>query len=188
WLLVGWLWYLAMLVPVIGLVQVGFQVRADRYTYLPQIGLYLIIAWALADLVAGRRYGRLLLGSLASAVIVALILCARTQVSYWKNSRALWEHALAVSGDTDVAHNNLGLVLFRKGQLDEAIAEYLQSLKINPDYALAHNNLGNALVQKGKVDEAIAQYQQALKINPDNALARVNLGNALFQKGKVDEA
>ncbi|MGA3285714.1 MAG: tetratricopeptide repeat protein [Verrucomicrobiota bacterium] len=169
WLLMGWLWYLVMLVPVLGLVQSGLRAHADRYTYLPQIGLYLIIAWAATELVAGRRYGRLLLGSLASAVIVALI-----QVSYWKNSVTFWEHTLAVSGDSDLARNNLGLVLVQKGQLDEAIAQYQQALKINPDYDVAHNNLGLALGQKGRLDEAIAQYQQANRDDWTRRLPSIN--------------
>ncbi|MGD0349572.1 MAG: tetratricopeptide repeat protein [Verrucomicrobiota bacterium] len=188
WLLVGWLWYLGMLVPVIGLVQAGRQAHADRYTYLPQIGLYVMITWAASDWVAGRRYGRLGLGSAAAAMLVALILGAGTQVSYWSNSRALWEHTLAVSGDTELAHNNLGTALVQQGQLNEAITQFLQALKINPDYALARINLGNAFRQSGKVDEAIAQYQLALNSNPDSDAAHNNLGIALVQIGKVDEA
>ena len=188
WLIVGWLWYLGMMIPVIGIVQISSYAHADRYTYLPQIGLYLIIAWVATELVAGWRHGRWLVGSLAFAVIVALILCARTQVSYWKNSTTLWEHTLAVSGDTDVAHNNLGMALVQKEQWTQAIVQFQQALKINPDYASAHDNLGTALVQKGQLDEAIAQFQQALKVNPGDDLAHNNLGMALVQKGQLDEA
>ena len=188
WLIVGWLWYLGMMIPVIGIVQISNYAHADRYTYLPQIGLYLIIAWAATGVATGRRYGRWLLGSLASAVIVALILCARTQVSYWKNSTTLWERALAVSGDTDVAHNDLGMALVQKEQWSQAIAQFQQALKANPDYASAHDNLGVALAQEGQLDEAMAQFQQALKINRDDDLAHNNLGMALVQKGQLDEA
>ena len=187
-LVVGWFWYLGMMIPVIGIVQISNYAHADRYTYLPQIGLYLIIAWAAADLVAGWRYGRFLLGSLAAAVIVALMLCAHTQVSYWENSTTLWEHALAVSGNTDVAHNNLGMALFREGKYDEAMGQYQQALKINPDYYSAHDNLGVALVKRGQLDAAMAQFLQALKINREDALAHNNLGMALVQKGQLDEA
>ena len=187
-LIVGWLWYLGMMIPVIGIVQISNYAHADRYTYLPQIGLYLIIAWVVTDLVAGWRYARFLLGSLAAAVIVALMFCAHTQVSYWKNSTTLWEHTLAVSGNTDVAHNNLGMALFREGQFDEAMARYQQALKINPDYYSAHDNLGVALVKRGQLDEAMAQFLQALKINREDALAHNNLGMALVQKGQLDAA
>ena len=188
WLLVGWLWYLGMLMPAIGIVQISNYAHADRYTYLPQIGLYLIITWAAAGLLAGRRYSRWLPGIPAAGAVLALILCARTQVSYWKDSRTLWEHALAVSGDTDVAHNNLGMALLQKGQLDEAIRQYQQALKVNPDYYSAHDNFGVALVKSGRLDEAMAQFLQALKINRDDALAHNNLGMALVQKGQLDEA
>ena len=188
WLLVGWLWYLGMLVPVIGLVSSGLRAHADRYTYLPQIGLYLIIAWAATGLVAGRRHGRLLVGGLAFAVVVALILCARSQVSYWRNSELLWTHTLACTSANVIAHNNLGNALFQKGNVDEAFVHYQKALQINPDYAEAHVNLGNALFKKGNVDEAFVHYQKALQINPDYAEAHVNLGNALLLRGNVDEA
>jgi tetratricopeptide (TPR) repeat protein len=188
WLLVGWLWYLIMLLPVIGLVQSGLRAHADRYTYLPQIGLYLSIAWMATRLVAGWRQGRLLLGTLASAVIVSLIFCSRAQVPYWKNSEVLWEHTLAVTGDSDLAHNNLGLLLVQQGRLDEAIAQYQRALQANPGYIIAYNNLGLTLAQQGRWDEAIARYQQALKINPGFDMAHYNLGNVLLQQGRLDEA
>ena len=150
WLLVGWLWYLGMLVPVIGLVSSGLRAHADRYTYLPQIGLYLIIAWAATGLVAGRRHGRLLVGGLAFAVVVALILCARSQVSYWRNSELLWTHTLACTSANVIAHNNLGNALFQKGNVDEAIVHYQKALQINPDYAEAHVQPRQRTVQKGQ--------------------------------------
>jgi len=186
--LTGWLWYLIMLAPVIGIVQVGAQARADRYTYLPQIGLYLLLTWAAADLCAGWRHRRVVLGGLSTVILVALIFCARAQTSYWRNSESLWTHTLACTSDNFIGHNNLGNTLLQKGHVDEAIAHYQKALQINPDYAKAHNNLGIALLQKGSVDEAIAHYQKALQINPDYAEAHGNLGNALLQKERVDEA
>ena len=188
WLLVGWLWNLGMLAPVIGLVQSGERAHADRYTYLPQIGLYLIIAWAAAALVAGRRHRRWLVGGLASTALVTLMFLARNQVSYWMDSTTLWEHTLAVSGDSDVAHNNLGMALLEKGKLDEAIKQYQQALKVSPDYYSAHENLGVALAQKGQLHEAMAQFLQAIEIYRHDALAYNNLGLALVQKGQWDEA
>ncbi len=186
--LTGWLWYLIMLSPVIGIVQVGAQARADRYTYLPQIGLYLMLAWAAADLCAGWRHRRVVLGGGATVILAALIFCARAQTSYWRNSESLWTHTLACTSDNFIGHNNLGNALFKMGKMDEAIAQFQKALEIKPDFAEACYNLGGAFFQKGDVDEAIAQCQKALQIKPDYAEAHNNLGNALLQKGRVDEA
>jgi tetratricopeptide (TPR) repeat protein len=187
-LLVGWLWYLGMLVPVIGIVQISFYAHADRYTYLPQIGLYLLLTWLVADFCARMRHRFLVLGSLSSVILAALIHCAHAQASYWKDSETLWTHTLACTSDNSIAYNNLGAALLRQGKVDEAIAHYQLALQIEPGGADAHYNLGNALLRKGKVDEAIAQFQQALQINPGYADAHNNLGNALYQKGEVGEA
>jgi tetratricopeptide (TPR) repeat protein len=188
WLVVGWLWYLGMMIPVIGLVQISYYAHADRYTYLPQIGLYLLLTWAVADLCASWRHRRMVLGGLATVILAALIFCARAQTAYWRNSESLWIHTLACTSDNFVAHNNLGAVLLQKGNVDGAISHFQQALQIKPDNAQAHNNLGNILAQNGQVDAAIAHYQKALQTNPDNAEVHNNLGNALLQKGSVDEA
>ncbi|MGA3266327.1 MAG: tetratricopeptide repeat protein [Verrucomicrobiota bacterium] len=188
YLLTGWLWYLIMLVPVIGLVQVGAQARADRYTYLPQIGLYLLLTWAAADLCAGWRHRRVALGGGAAIILTALIWCARAQTGYWRNSETLWTHALSCTSDNWLAHNNLGNVLLQEGAVDEAMVQYQKALEITPDYADARLNLGIALFQKGAVDEAISHFQRALQLNPDYAEAHYNLGVALLKKGAVDEA
>jgi tetratricopeptide (TPR) repeat protein len=188
YLLSGWLWYLLMLVPVIGLIQVGAQARADRYTYLPQIGLYLMVTWAAADLCAGWRHRRVVLGGGATVMLVALIFCARVQTSYWRNSESLWTHMLNCTSDNAIAHNNLGNALLKMGNVNEAIAHCQKALQIKPDYADAHYNLGIALLQKGHVDEAIAHLQKALQIKPDYAEAHNNLGSALCQKGSMNEA
>jgi len=188
YLLTGWLWFLGMLVPVIGLLQVGWQARADRYTYLPQIGLYLALTWAVADLCAGWRHRRLVLGGGSAVILVALIFCARAQTSYWRNSESLWTHALACTSDNFIAHDNLGFTLFKQGRVDDAIVHYEQALQIRPGFAEAHCNLGNALLQEGRVDDAIVHYEQALQIRPGYADAHFNLGVALFRKGNVDEA
>ena len=186
--LTGWLWYLIMLVPVIGIVQVGAQARADRYTYLPQIGLYVWLTWAAAEGCAGRRYRRVVLGGLATGILAALMFCARAQTPYWRNSETLWTQTLACTSDNAIGHNNFGNALLKAGHEDEAIAHFQTALEINPDFAEAHNNLGNFLFQKGNVDEAIVRYQRALEINPDYAVAHYNLGNALIKKGSLDEA
>ena len=188
YLLAGWLWYLVMLVPVIGIVQVGLQARADRYTYLPQIGLYLMLTWSVADLCAGWRHRRVVLGGISMIILAALIFCARVQTSYWWDDESLWTHTLACTSDNAIAHLNLGNALLQEERVDEAIVHYQQALQIKPDFAQAHYDLGNAFFQKGRTDEAIVHYQQALKIKPDYLKARLNLGNALLQEGRVDEA
>jgi tetratricopeptide (TPR) repeat protein len=187
-LLTGWLWYLIMLAPVIGIVQVGSQARADRYTYLPQIGLYVLLTWAAAELCAGWRHRRVMLGGGATVILAALIFCARTQTAYWRDSETLWTHTLACTSDNAVAHNSFGIALFRKGRVDEAMAHFQTALQIWPDYADAHNNFGIALLRMSNVDEAMIHFQTALQINPGYADAHNNLGNALLQKGDVDEA
>ena len=187
-LVTGWLWYLIMLAPVIGIVQVGAQARADRYTYLPQIGLYVLLAWAAAELCAGWRYRRMVLGGLSTVILAALIFCARAQTAYWRDSETLWTHTLACTSDNAVAHNSFGIALFRKGRVDEAMAHFQTALKIWPDYADAHDNFGIALLRMRNVDEAMAHFQTALQINPGYADAHNNLGSALLQKGSVDEA
>jgi protein O-mannosyl-transferase len=198
-LLVGWLWYLGMLVPMIGIIQVGSQVRADRYTYLPQIGLYLLVAWSAMALFDHWPRSRVVLAGAASLMITALITRSYFQTSYWQDTETLWKHAAATTSNNYIASNNLAQFLFQSGRFDEAIAECQRALKIKPDFAAAHNNLGAALVknqrddngarrQHGAVDEAIAHYRRALQINPDFAQAHGNLGTALLLKGQMDEA
>ncbi len=188
YLLVGWLWYLIMLVPVIGIVQMGLQARADRYIYLPQIGLYVLLTWGAADLCAGWRHRRVVLGSLAAIVIASLSVDSCLQTAYWRNSESLWTHTLACTSDNFIAHNNLGNALLQKGKVEEAIAHFQKALQINPNYAEAHYNLGNVLLHKGSVDEAIIHYQRALQIKPDYAEDCYNLGAALIKRGSVDDA
>ena len=148
--LMGWLWYLGMLVPVIGLVQVGAQARADRYTYLPQIGLYILLTWTVVELTASWRSRRWVLGGGAMVVLAVLITCARAQTAYWRDSESLWTHTLACTPDNSIAHNNLGNVFLEQGRMDEAIAQFQKALAINPDDDEAHNNLGNAFLQQGR--------------------------------------
>ena len=187
WLLVGWLWYLGMLVPVIGLVQSGDLARADRYTYLPQIGLYLLLTWTVADLCT-MRHRRLLLGSLAGLVIAALALTAYRQTAHWHDDEALWTHAVACSPDNAVATDNLGKALDLKGRDEEAITLHRRAVQIRPDYQIAENNLGLDLLRTGKVGEAIMHFQKAIEIRPAYAPAHNNLANAFVSIGQLDEA
>jgi tetratricopeptide (TPR) repeat protein len=188
WLLVGWLWYWVMLPPAAGVIQVSRQAHADRYTYLPQIGIYVAVTWLVAEWGAKRRAGRRVLAGLATAVLAALMICARQQTAYWKDSETLWTRQLARTPDNEAAHNSLGAALYQKGRVDEAIVHFQAAVQSRPDYAEAHNNLGNALLQKGRAGEAMNQFQLALQIRPQYAEARINLGNALCQVGKVEEA
>ncbi len=188
WLPIGWLWYLGMLLPVIGIVQVGAQARADRYTYLSFIGLFLMVTWTIGDLCPPWRHRKLMLGVLMAIVLAILTACTSIQMSYWRNSESLWTHALACTSDNVVAHYHLGLAFFQQRRTDEAIAQFQKALEIQPDYAEARYNLGTVLTQQGQLDEAIAQFQKALEIQPGNASAHKNLGIALFQHGRLDEA
>jgi len=147
YLVTGWFWYLGMLVPVIGLVQVGEQAHADRYSYLPEIGLYIMIAWTVGDLLLdSTRLRRVLVGVFAVIAIVSLGVRAFAQTSYWKNSETLWNHALAVTGENDLAHNNLGFVFLRRGELDKAVSEYQIALDIRSSKPQSNYNLGAALI------------------------------------------
>jgi tetratricopeptide (TPR) repeat protein len=184
----GWFWFFGMLVPTIGLVQVGNQSMADRYMYLPLIGLFIMVAWGAGEALARRRWPKTVIGIVAGLVLVACAVRTQEQLRYWRDSESLFRHALAVTKGNYVAHNNLGNALLRKGQVDEAMAHYQKALAIQPDYELTHCNLGSALLQRGQVDEAIAHFQKALAVQPGLAVAHDQLGNALLQKGRVDEA
>jgi tetratricopeptide (TPR) repeat protein len=187
-LLVGWLWYLGILVPMIGIMQVGGFAHADRYTYLPMIGMSFALTWAAADLCAGWRHRNAVLGGCSATVLIALIFCAHAQTSYWRNSESLWTRTLACTSNNFIAHNNLGDALLEKGSVGEAIIQFQKALQIEPNLAETHYNLGNALLQKGDMDEAIAHFQRALQIKPGYTETHYNLGNALLQKGDMDEA
>ena len=188
YLLVGWLWYVGMLVPVIGLLQSEDPAPADRFTYLPQIGVCLLVVWAVWDMVSSRRYGRLLLGFAAVSVITALMVCATIQTSYWHDSESLWIHALSCTFRNYAAHNNLANALAVQGRSAEAIAQYQKALAIKPDFKWARYSLANVLAAQGRTAEAIAQYQKALEISPDFAEARYNLANVLAGQGRTAEA
>jgi tetratricopeptide (TPR) repeat protein len=188
YLLVGWLWYLGMLVPMIGLVHVGAAARADRFTYLAQIGVYIMLAWAAKDFAISWQYGGRLLGAGALSVIVVLMACAWKQTTYWRNSDALWTHTLAFASGNPLAENNFGEALLNEDKVDEAIPHLQKALQLNPGYVEAHNNLGNALLRQGKLDEAISQFQTALKLDPGYADAYHDLGDAFFKQGNLDAA
>jgi tetratricopeptide (TPR) repeat protein len=188
YLAVGWLWYLGTLVPVIGLVQVGSQAMADRYTYLSLIGLFIMIAWGIPSLLEGWRHRRSALAIASALLLLGCIVGTWRQVGHWQNSITLFQHTLKVTKDNYFAHNNLGVALAHDGRLDEAISHYFKALRIQPDRAEVHNNLGNALAAQGSVDRAFDHYNQALEIDANNARAYNNLGNVLANQGKREEA
>jgi Flp pilus assembly protein TadD len=188
YLVVGWLWYFITLLPVIGLVQAGSQAMADRYTYIPLVGLFVLIAWAVPSFMEGWRHQRVVLAISTTIVLLGLAVTTMLQVRYWQNSITLFQHALRVTSGNHFAHNNLGVALAQDGRLDEAIYHYFQALRIKPGTADVHNNLGNALAAQGVVDRAVDQYHQALAIDPNNARAYNNLGNLLAKQGKTEEA
>jgi tetratricopeptide (TPR) repeat protein len=188
YLLVGWLWYLGMLIPVIGLLQVGGQAQADRYTYLPIIGVLIMLTWTAKDLFPTSRHRNQILGFGAIVVVAALMASASKQASYWRNSESLWNHTLACTSRNYVAHNDLGGALFKQGRVAEAIVQYQSALEINPRYVEAHNDLGVVLARQGQTTEAIGHYRTALEINPDYVEAHINLANSLAAAGQVNEA
>jgi len=187
-LIVGWLWYLGMLVPVIGIMQVGEQAYADRYTYLPQIGLYVGLTWIAAEWAGEWRRRRVALGCIAVVVLSILSVAASRQTAYWRDSITLWTRALGCTKENCLAHYDLGEALRLKGRTEEAVAQYGEALKIDPGFPEAHNNLGTVFLQQGKTAEAIAEYNKALRVNPDYAEAHFNLGIALFKQGQMDDA
>ena len=189
WLIVGWLWYVGMLVPVIGIVQVGSQAHADRYTNLPLIGIAILLTWTVAEWTASWRNRAPALGVAGGLVIVVLMAGARVQTAFWRNSETLWLHTLAcTSDDNALAQSNLGNYLYQQGHLDEAIVHCRKALEIWPDDPGANNCLGFAQLQEGHVEDAIVHFNAALESKPDYAPAHNNLGMALYQTGHFDEA
>ncbi len=175
YLLVGWLWYVVMLLPVVGIIQVNLQAHADRYTYLPQIGLYLMVAWGIADLVANLPRLRKISGVAAIVALIALAMTARAQVSYWRDSETLWQHTIAVTKDNYFANASLADLLLRRGRVPEAIAHSEEALRIRPGDTDAQNNLGLALLQTGDAKRAVKHLEKALAIDPGHMNAEVNL-------------
>ena len=185
---IGWLWFVGMLIPVIGLVQVGIQAHADRYNYLPQIGLTLIATWAFTDLSRGRPYGRAVIVPISLAVVIALAWIARIQSSYWFDSQSLWEHALAVAPDNEMVREHLSEAYLSKGRIEDSIAQGREAARLLPQSADAHGVLGAALARTSELEEARSELLTALKLNPKLARARFNLANVLLQQGNADAA
>jgi protein O-mannosyl-transferase len=188
YLTVGWLWYLGVFVPVIGFVQTGGQAWADRYSYIPFIGLFIIVAWGANELFAKWRYRKITSAVLAGAILLACAICTRFQVRYWRNNTTVFEHAIKVTENNYVAYCTLAELLLQEGKIQQAIEYFTEALRAKPDFIGALNNLGYALAKQGKYYEAERYYRQALQIKPDFVEAHSNLAHALAHQGKFDEA
>jgi protein O-mannosyl-transferase len=189
YLLVGWLWFLAMLVPVIGLVQVGLHARADRYMYLPLIGLGIVVAWGAADLLRSWSVRGWIGGAASALILAALAATAWRQTTFWRNSETLWRHALACTVGNSLAHRNLGSMLVeQRGRGGEAVEQYRAALAIDPDDAPINAGLAGALAVQGRSAEAIRYAERALAIQPECVDAHNNIGIALAMAGRFDEA
>ena len=185
---VGLFWYLGTLVPVIGLIQVGPQAMADRYTYIPMTGLFIIIAWGFSDLSTKWHYRKIVLTLFAVIILSVLAVSTFFQLGYWRSSIALFEYAVNITENNYLAHNNLGAALLEKGKFDKAVLHIKESLRIEPGCKAALYNLGAALSAQGKLDKAVLHYNDVLKINPEDAIVHNNLADVLSVQGKLDEA
>jgi tetratricopeptide (TPR) repeat protein len=188
YLLVGWFWFWGTMIPVIGLTKGWGSFMADRYTYLPFIGLLLLLIWATDELTRRWQCQVMALSVGGGATIVLCLALTRQQISYWRDSEALFRHALAVTENNNVAHNNLGTAFEKKGQINEAISEYREAIRLQADSVEARNNLGVALGSKGQIDEAIKQFQEAIRRRPEDAPSHNNLGGAFYQQARTAEA
>ena len=187
-LFVGWFWYLGTLVPTIGLVQIGSQQMADRYTYFPLIGLFLGVTWLVPELVPA---GLLRTRVLPAAVLASVVLLAATtysQISYWHDSVTLLRHSMECTPDNSVAHEFLGSAYLSEGQVSEGAEELEKAIRLVPAYAPLHLDLGDALQQLGRLDEAAAQYREALALDPQSPQAHTELGLVLFKRRQYEDA
>lgn len=188
WLFVGWFWFVGMMAPVIGLVQISYYARADRYTYLPHIGLTLMVTWGAVELL--RRVPRhRAIGTAAALVILgALLLASRAHAAHWRNSETLWRYVLRVDPRNYIAHNNFALALDKSGRPQEAVLHFERALAIQPQHAESHNNFANTLASLGRLEDAIRHYREALRLAPDLPQVHQNLGTALAENGQAREA
>jgi uncharacterized protein HemY len=185
---VGWFWYLGTLVPVIGLVQIGNQAMADRYSYIPLTGLFIIGTWGTADILNKYRYRQAVLGSVALATIIGSIAVTSQQLRYWQNGITLWRRNIAVTAPNYINHYNLGVTLMDKGDYAESTLEFRKALQLRPDIPAIHNNLAVSLYRKGEITQAINEYKAVLKLEPDHIKAQMNLAMAFYQQGDLEES
>jgi tetratricopeptide (TPR) repeat protein len=189
---VGWFWYVGTLIPVIGVVQVGGQAMADRYAYIPLIGVFILLSWGVPELISKWRFKGNVLSISAAIIIPILLVTTWGQVNHWKDSITLFKHTIEVTDkkypNLAIIHNNLGIALFAGGKNEEAISHYMKAINLKSNHTLAHYNLGIALFADGKAEKAISHYNMAIKLNPDFTNAHYNLGIVLVQKGEMKKA
>jgi tetratricopeptide (TPR) repeat protein len=188
WLFVGWCLYLGTLVPVIGIVQAGRQALADRYTYFPLIGLFLIVTWGAAHLARNLRHRAALLGAAAGIAVILSAAVAWHQTAFWKNGISLFEHTLAVTSGNAVIERCLADTLISAGRIDEAVPHYGEAVRLAPGDSETWNNFGDALRKQGKAGEALDSFRKAVQLNPDNVKALANLGALTALQGRLEEA
>jgi tetratricopeptide (TPR) repeat protein len=188
YLLVGWFWYLVTLFPVIGIVQVGLQAVADRYTYIPLIGLFIALVWGIADFFAVFRVPVWIQVGVAAAVLAACGFATHAQMVTWRDSETLWTQALRADPDNEFAHRSLGSFYLREGKDQKAIGEYKTAVEMDPADAQAHFGLGFLAAKQGRFDEAIHEYREAIRLKPDVAEWHENLAVDLLRTGKSQEA
>ena len=185
----GWFWYIGTLVPVIGLVQAGlWPATADRFVYVPYVGIFIILSWGSAEVFKQFRIGSSGLAVSGGITIAILAVTSYNQVIYWKNSVTLFQHSVAVTEDNYLSHYALGFALERRGKANEAIEHYRTSLKISPQQIDVHYNLALALASRGDLEEAVEQYREVLRIDPNDYQAYNNLGNLFYKSEKLDDA
>ena len=187
-LLTGWLWYLGTLVPVIGLVQVGVQAMADRYMYLPGIGIYIVVAWLADEMTAKLRLSKIVPAITGATILIVLLLITRTQIGYWKNSESLFRRALDVTQNNCVMYKNYGQVMESQGRLDEAIDNFRRALAISPFSIDVHDKLARALQEKGQDAEAVTEFEMVLQVKPDKTDTRNSYGVSLVKIEQYDKA
>ena len=187
-LLTGWLWYVGTLVPVIGLVKVGEQAMADRYMYLPSLGLLVLIVWGGYELTKNWPQRGMLWSGFGAGAIILCVVLTRQQLGYWRDSVAFFQYALAVTENNPVTRNLLGAAFFDKGKMDEAIAQYQEAIRLKPSYADPYYNLGTALAKQGQTAEAIRQFQEYIQRRPNDADGHYDLATAFYNEGQLDEA
>ncbi len=187
-LVLGWLWFVCTLVPVIGLVKVGSQAMADRYSYIPIIGLFIMMTWSISQIILHFRCNKIIVTCTAVVVLMILSVLSWQQTCYWKNSITLYEHTLKYTHDNHIAHNNMGAALETEGKLKEATNHYGEAIRIKPYITKYHDNLGFILMRQGKFEESVVQFLETLKREPNNAMAHYNVGLSLAKLTRLDEA
>ncbi len=185
---VGWFWYLVTLLPVIGIIKVGDAAMSDRYTYISLLGPFMALSWGAVDLAGRWSFRKAALPAAAAVVLAACAVLTVIQVGTWRSSALLFSHALAVTKNNFMAHNNLAAALIQGDRLEEALGHLRQSVAINPGYAFAHHNLGTVFSLKGRDDEALAEFEQAVRLNPGLFRAYFSMANIQLSRGRADEA